>query len=72
MRSTIHVVTPAHFQAWLKSQRTAAGAGAADQRRAAGGSGGIMSAEHASGDVATGRPLMAAKLRAPGFYRAAW
>jgi cytochrome c oxidase subunit II len=39
MRSTVHVVTPAQFQAWIKSQSSTASAGAGGASRRAGGTG---------------------------------
>ena len=39
MRSTVHVVTPTQFQAWIKSQVSAASSGAAVQAPAAGSAG---------------------------------
>jgi len=39
MRSTVHVVTPAQFQAWLKSQASAGSGGAAGGTAAAGSTG---------------------------------
>jgi cytochrome c oxidase subunit 2 len=39
MRSTVHVVTPTQFQAWIKSQASAASSGAAVQAPAAGSAG---------------------------------
>jgi len=39
MRSTVHVVTPARFQAWIASQRATAGAGAGTSSAAGGASG---------------------------------
>ncbi len=68
MRSTVHVVTPAKFHAWIDSQLSASSSTTRrrlHQRR----SYGIMWSDPMTDS--RGDTLMAAKLRAPGFYRAA-
>ena len=75
MRTTVHVVTPAQFQAWLKSQLSAGAErhrrGATRRARGRSPPGRLRGNVSEPDDRSTGDTLMAARLRAPGFYRAA-
>ena len=68
MRSTVHVVPQAQFEAWIRSQR-ARQSRAPTRRQLDGGAtpGNVAPRD----DRPRGDKLMAAKIRAPGFYRAA-
>ena len=75
MRSTVHVVTPAQFRAWISQPAARARAASSShgrRRHRLNSRRGyrIMSVNAMIGS--RGDTLMAAKFRAPGFYRASW
>jgi cytochrome c oxidase subunit 2 len=55
MRATVNVVTPARFDSWLSTQRSAAGGGAATAGGAAAGGTSTTPAAGGAGDAALGR-----------------
>ena len=68
MRSTVHVVPRAQFQAWISSQLSATAGGGPQHQPAP--PRGELRVMFDSQMTLQGTTLMAAKLRAPGFYRA--
>ena len=72
MRSTIHVVTPAAFRAWIAAagRRVHVHERLAGRRSRLGRRRGQRIMLRTSDERSRGEKLMAARIKAPGFYRA--